>query len=527
MTTTNAAPEKPKKFRLLYLAPAFALIALVCWALASPVGSSPDDDFHLASIWCGAGNRGNDCKAAAKPNERVVPAPLIQSASCYAFHPTQSAACQPTLSTGVPPKGLTTDRGNFTGLYPPLYYATMSLFVMPNIAVSVIVMRIVNVLLFIGLGSALFVLLPNARRRTLVWAWVISIVPLGVFLLASNNPSAWAIISAGTVWLAVVGYFEASSRRKIGLGVVALIAAVMGAGSRADSAVYTVLGVIVAVILTMTRSRKYWISALLPFAIVLISIGFYFSAHQSLAATNGLPGETNQLSWRYLLITDLLELPKLWAGVFGGTGGGTGLGWLDTQLPGIVLVGCLMCFAAVVFSGLAFGSLRKVASIGLVVFALVAIPVYVLIQSRAVVGSQVQSRYVLPLIVLLSGLALFQVDHRVFRFSRLQLYVVIGALAVTNAVALHVNMRRYITGTDVTGVNLNSHIEWWWSIPVSPMVVWVLGSLSFALFLFTVVREVSPVEGSRILGLRPFHSPFAVVSRSQSPERRVVSSPRA
>ena len=27
------------------------------WALSSPAGSSPDDDFHLPSIWCGWGSR--------------------------------------------------------------------------------------------------------------------------------------------------------------------------------------------------------------------------------------------------------------------------------------------------------------------------------------------------------------------------------------------------------------------------------------------------------------------------------------
>ena len=55
-----------------------------------------------------------------------------------------------------------------------------------------------------------------------------------------------------------------------------------------------------------------------------------------------------------------------------------------------------------------------------------------------------------------------------------------GALIVANAVALHTNIRRYISGLDVVDWNLNHHVEWWWDIPVSPMVIWAIGSLAFA-----------------------------------------------
>ena len=32
------------------------------WALTSPPGSSPDDDFHLTSIWCAAGTQDGRCE---------------------------------------------------------------------------------------------------------------------------------------------------------------------------------------------------------------------------------------------------------------------------------------------------------------------------------------------------------------------------------------------------------------------------------------------------------------------------------
>ena len=33
------------RFKLIYLAPALLMIALLAWVFASPMGSSPDDEF--------------------------------------------------------------------------------------------------------------------------------------------------------------------------------------------------------------------------------------------------------------------------------------------------------------------------------------------------------------------------------------------------------------------------------------------------------------------------------------------------
>jgi len=67
------APFQKSRFRLLYIAPALALIALMAWALASPMGSSPDDDFHLTSIWCANASKTYDCAPGKTAATRVVP----------------------------------------------------------------------------------------------------------------------------------------------------------------------------------------------------------------------------------------------------------------------------------------------------------------------------------------------------------------------------------------------------------------------------------------------------------------------
>ncbi len=103
-------------------------------------------------------------------------------------------------------------RGNFTGAYPPVFYAVMGWFAGDNITSSVIAMRLINSALFVALGTLLFVLLPAMRRPTLVWGWLITTMPLGLFLIASNNPSGWAVTGVGTAWLALLGYYESSGQ---------------------------------------------------------------------------------------------------------------------------------------------------------------------------------------------------------------------------------------------------------------------------------------------------------------------------
>ncbi len=470
------------------VAPILAILALSAWALASPVGASPDDDYHLASTWCATNEDTSLCHLATEEDERSVPNALL-IAPCYAFDANESAACQGD-SFDTYGDFVDSDRGNFSGAYPPVYYLTMNLFASTNIELSAVVMRIVNVVLFVALTTALYALLPAQRRPTLLWSWAISLVPLGMFLVASNNPSAWAIISAGTLWLALLGFFETTGARKIALGLLAVIATVMGAGSRADAAVYAVIAVGVVTLLTARWERRWILSALLPIVLVMVAIVFYLSTGQSTLVSSGLnstPNDGVEQNSLGLILHIFLNVPGLWVGVFGNWG----LGWLDTLMPAVVWVAGLGCFAALAFSGLASRSLRKLLAVLMVLAALWIIPTFILVQSQVAVGSEVQPRYILPLIVMLGGVALLNARGPRLILSKIQVLGVIAALSVANALALHYNLRRYVTGADQNGLNLDSNLEWWWNIPVGPGAIWILGSLAFAALLVLLAGSIT------------------------------------
>lgn len=488
------------RLSVLLLAPVLAVIALTAWSLASPVGASPDDDFHLTSIWCANVIGAATCQPGNTAGSRVVPKAFVGN-PCFVRQPETSAQCEATVVAANSSVVAQTDRGNFVGGYPPVYYATMSAFVGPDIATSVVVMRVVNVLLFVGLTTALFVFMPRRRRPVLVWGWLASTVPLGLFIIASNNPSSWAVTGVGTSWIALLAWFESSGRRKIALGAIFAIAVLMAAGSRSDGAIYAGLGIAVVLGLTFQPARKFFLDAILPAVLAVVCLAFFVTAGQSLSAVNGFGHEAATggvpTGTSGLLIDNILNVPSLWAGVFGSWE----LGWLDTAMPAIVAFGSLACFVAVGVVGFRSLGRRKAIALAVVVLLLWVIPVYVLTKSGDAVGNQVQPRYLLPLIVLFAGLLVMQGGARPFRFTRGQLILVVATLSVVQAIALHTNMRRYVTGLDQQGFNLNTNAEWWWNIAISPMAVMIIGSVAYAGLLAILARHLSgkraDVEPSR------------------------------
>lgn len=480
--------------RWIHLAPMLAFVALAAWGFASPIGAGPDDDYHLISTWCAAGGS-PECQPGTEPDNRSMDA-AFRDIICYAGEQDTSAECQ---RAALDAEGrYITDRGNFIGEYPPVYYAAMHLFAGPDIQTSALTMRLVNAALFVALTTALFALLSPTRRRTLLWGWLVAVIPLGVFLIPSNNPSGWAITGVGTAFLALLGWFEAGGRRRWAFGALYLVGVVMAAGARGDAGVYVVGASVTAAIITSAATRQWALRAILPLAGVVIAVMFFVNAGQSGVGAIGFSGGAVSdpdagsgsglvtvspdapLSGFALAAYNLLMLPYLWTGVWGTWA----LGWFDTGLPAIVPWAAVAAFVVVAFAGLGRLDVRKAVSVAGVLIVLVVLPVYVLTVGGMKVGEALQPRYLLPLILLLSLVFATMPRGREVIFTRVQTLTVLGALALANLVSLQVNIRRYVTGADQQGISLDSGAEWWWpSFPVGPTSVWVIGVLAYAALL--------------------------------------------
>lgn len=452
--------------------PIFAFLSLAAWSLSSPVGATPDDNFHLASIWCGLGDRDGLCENPYDDDvKRYVPASVAE-ATCYAFHPEKSAACW----NGEASHMVEVPRANVDGLYPPVFYATMSVFASPNAAASVMAMKLFNALFVVGMLTLTFFALPRRLGPVLIASVAATAVPLGLFIYGSTNPSSWAFLSAAMVWITTLGALQSQGRRRIVLLALAIVGVVIGAGARADSAVYAVFGVLLALLLGWRPSdTKRQMPALIVAACAIaLSVAFYLSAWQGASIVGGLDSERLPLAAGQH-VDNFLAAPSLWMGALGGWG----LGWLDTGMPAAVSVLAGAVFWGAIFIGLRHATIRRGVAVTLAIGAMWMVPVVLLGQSRMLVGELIQPRYLVPLLIITVGVASCCADlGRAWQGMRL----VLGgaALAFANAVALHLNIQRYTTGSNYMSIDPGRDAQWWWAFGPSPMAVWVVGSLAFA-----------------------------------------------
>jgi hypothetical protein len=494
-----------RRIPLLALAPILATLTLMAWVFASPVGAGPDDDFHLISAWCAGPTADETCAPSTAEGAHSAPEALVDI-YCFAFEPTESAACQGEDWSWSVEALVDTDRGNFTGSYPPIFYSVMGALTGGDIQVSALLMRTLTVLLFIAITVALYLLLPRHRRATLVWVWLLTSVPLGLFLFGTNNPSVWSWIGIGSTWIALLGYYESKGRRKVALGGLFVVTALMAAGSRVDSALFTGFAIAIVMVLTFACRRQFFVDSILAVAMGLVALGIFLNSFFNRDGVSGFTGEwyadpirgsvtdaptadapAQVLEGFSLFASNLLNVPVLWTGVLGDWA----LGWLDTSMPALVSAAAVGAFVAVGFLGLARMSGRKAWALAAVVAVLVALPMFVLQDGGDAVGDQFQPRYLLPLVALLAGVLLLTAPRRPVVMTLAQRVTVIIALSAAHFVALHLNIRRYVTGTDQSGPNLDARIEWWWQGPIGPNAVWLLGSLAYTLLVAILVTRIA------------------------------------
>lgn len=466
--------KAPRTLYLGLLTALFAFLALSAWAYSSPLGSSPDDNFHLASIWCGQGEDSQFCVTHTGTDVPLVPAGTFDAALCFAFEPDIDASCQIGALNADEPIPATAS--NVEGLYPPIFYFVMKTFVNNDVQNSVLAMRLFNAGLAVVLIGLLAFLLPPQLKLIPVAAWLLTVVPLGMFIIPSTNPSSWAVISAATLLFSMVGAFITLGWRRIAFGSLALLSIVIGAGSRADAGIYAATAVAAALIVTTVRKQGLLGKLLFSAVIGAVAVYFVFSASQFSKASEGLTGASaSGMNTFELTLHNLLWAPYLWSGVFGTWG----LGWLDTPMPLIVPVLSLASLLLIVVTGLRYLTARHWIALAFPAIALLALPTIVLVQSNALVGVLVQPRYIYPLIVIITGILLLGYAVRGKRPATWQIAVALGMLTIANAVALHQNMERYVVGLKNQVWNLDEVSMWWWNGVPSPTTIWALGVISF------------------------------------------------
>ena len=109
--------------------------------MGSAVGSSPDEDYVLTSIWCGTEGNPPYCrKDPDRPNAMILPIMAAEPSLCFRqLGQDYSAKCQESIYN----QEISTDFYNQV-YYPDTYFNIGQFFVASDIESSVVKIRLLN-----------------------------------------------------------------------------------------------------------------------------------------------------------------------------------------------------------------------------------------------------------------------------------------------------------------------------------------------------------------------------------------------
>jgi len=479
--------KRLKSIILGFLVVLGAMITLGSWALSSPPGSGPDDEFHLGGIWCSHGFRMQFCEKSTSPDYFKLPLTLHRNGGartlfCYANNNKISAGCIRDLDAQAVTKLELTKR-IFQAKSPRFYYLN-GFFTSTNTNAAVLTMRFFQIAIFFALTGFAFYS-SGERKWAVLLALFVGIVPVGLFVIPSTNPSSWAIAGVFAAAICAMNFFISTKKSHRVMAIIGVaVAFLLTQNVRSDISIMMALCVTLGLISGFFASRtnhsvKFNRAKLLRIGLLtaplLIFIHFRIFPLDPWSLANFIfSGSFNAFS---------NEMPLAFLGFLGGS---MQLGSVDFSPQPVVLLLMSLGFATLIAA-----HLRFVPPEAKIAFGFGLSLVFLLSYWFSVGAIGPSSRYSLGIyLVSLSIFSSSTVTNRRlihFRFSKSSLVTIFLTISLGQSLSLHQSIRRYVTGTNVSGWNLNKGAEWWWTHGPSPLSIWMLGSVAFSVAFFIVL----------------------------------------
>ena len=449
--------------------------------MGSAVGSSPDEDHVLTSIWCGTeGNPPHCRKDPDRANAMILPIMAAEPSLCFRLKAADSAKCQESIYN----QEISTKRLNH-GLYPSQYFDLLRNFVSNDIELSVVKMRLFNSFL-----AAVLVVSAVSffwrRNSDLLVAWLAVIAPVTSYFIASVNTSSWNLTGITVFVIAFLSALRNRTDLKLSLnaGVMALFALLLTNSSRYEGKYVILLfaAIMLCSELKLKSFRPLTMVALVGITLTSTSFlvyNYFADVYDRINIFNDTrvisrDGVVIIATANDLLFKNFINLPRFIMGFFGGWG----LGWFELALSQTVWLFALQAF--LLSTGFALRNsrnLHRLISIFLFTIMCTAI-LFANQQTFTNIGHTIQPRYFLPFFL---GTVIIAAANKTERYPN-SLVITAAILAtISNSIALRETIRRYTTGQDVyISKSLNNPIEWWWQFGPQPETVWLTGTLAFA-----------------------------------------------
>ena len=477
------------------------LIVLSAWAVSSPPGSSPDDDFHLASAYCGQGTRQGLCENPSTGQGKLIPSGVIGLQNCY-YKFRVSANCQISELQVKEGSKESTERLNTGGLYPRLFYLFSSVFASSSVANSALAMRFLNISLILSLFGLTYYASSRKYRKMLPMTWCVSSLPFGLFIFSSNNPSSWAVSGLSCYAFLLANILDESEpRRKEKILPVLLIGMFAALGSRNDSSIFLFLFTVVVCLYSLpyfkVQFSRYCATS---FLLLTVSIAAYMTiTNPTRIVQGGFVSKDLPYKGIDLLNSNIQAIPLLLFGSFGFSSWTIphfgNLGWFNTPVPPITTFLVFGVFVFLCSRKISIWPTQTKIAVGILWLLFISCPLYMHQMDHTFIGQYIQPRYFFAFILLIVGFSIlsFQaVRADLSNFSSISIWI---ALTLGHSFCLHLFIRRYTSGYGGFGVNLNSGVLWWEYSVFSPMTTWISGSVFFGIFsAFATNQMVSSTE---------------------------------
>jgi hypothetical protein len=397
---------------------AWAALSLmsIAWALASPIGSGPDEPAHIikaASVVRGElvgpqGDTGNIVE---------VPASVAWTATqdCYRFDIDQDASCAPALD-GDGAELVTAETS--AGYYNPVYYAAVGwpTLILPG-ETGLYAVRIISALISSAMLACAFMLVGTWRRRSIpALGLLVALTPMVIYVNGVVNPSAFEISGSLAVFAAMISIVTQPSKQLLRQRLTVLVvSAALAVGARTVSPLWVALALALPLILLsrpdfarLLRTRAVIVGAALVSLFALIAVTWNPISTRLAVDARTTPASTDGFE----VFPDVGSSPlfgfmkMITLSVTNGNDMIGNFGWMDTPVPDTTIVVWTVLLGALVLASV-YLLRQKHAMFGL---ALVLCFFFVppLIQAAFITGGGYiwQGRYGLPTLTMLAfGLA--------------------------------------------------------------------------------------------------------------------------
>jgi hypothetical protein len=466
------------------------MTTLSLWAIAVPPGSTPDEGYHAATTWCVRGEVKGRCERL-DGDSQLGPSVKVPYFTDYCFNrgPEFAASCQSEISAKTLVIQSRMDRVDTRSLY----YWVQSLLISTDPRVSLVAMRIFNASIFVFVVTSILYLLHARLRSAALAGLLLLLVPQGAYLIPSINPSSWAISAVSTNWAflyALIHKYPSQKRKWVG----AVYLVTLGLSFARLESLGFIIFTTACVLVSSIRARRFTQGPVLIGAItvtLLLTVASRFGFITAfVSSVRNASSNSGGIDFFLYWLLHLVDIPAFSLGVnyqdFGPLGGS-----LEILMPPIVPVIMIGLIALVAFLIVTHYSLS------LLIFHLASASFLylVLIQQLAAEMTYnpywVQGRYILPLLPFLIAYSFVLSNLDVGRIHKPQLKFLGSFLAIAHSVTLLTVIQRYSLGSQLSVIKLFSQDSWSYFPNIDSSLIWLFGSLAFALMIWSFVNLVS------------------------------------